>query len=327
MQSDYQTASRMEAKLRAVPLPDLKGKRVLDVGTDFGFWAFLAARNGASDVLGLDRNRVVKGLGHLDLVARNRAQALASGAPCRFEEIEIGKQWKVFGRFDVILVMSVYHHIYEQCGDHRAIWFWLYQHCCATTEILWEGPLDDTDPVVRINVSDGNRHGYTREAILAAASWFFAAEYVGPALHEPTRHVWRFRPHIVNWKAHHGTIEAGAGGAAKAFEYADGRRMAEIERVLGWRPLPGSLNIRLETPFGWNDGYFRAQILDVKDRSKGLGSEWAPRWARFYPVQIDGEDAEAFRFEGERYDERFVELIAPDRLRDIVKGPVVCLSR
>lgn len=324
---DYQTPSRMAEKLKAIPLPEFTGKRVFDVGCDFGFFCSLAAQRGATDVLGVDRNRVVRGVGHVDLVARNRAHALASDAPCRFEEIEVGKQWKVFGRFDVILVMSSYHHIFELCGDHKAIWFWLWRHCTVRTEIIWEGPVDDSDPVVRMNVSDANRPGYSREAILAAASWFFAAEYIGPALHEPTRQVWRFRPHPVNWAEHRGTIEAGAGGATRAFEYADGRRMAEIERVLGWRPVPGSLNVKLDTPFGWNDGYVRAQLLDVKDRSRGLESEWAPRWARFYPVHIDGEDAEAFRFEGERYDERFVELIAPDRLRDIVKGPEVCLSR
>lgn len=324
MTGDYQTEKRMGLKCAAMPFPDFKGKRVLDVGTDHGYFAFLAADRGATEVLGLDRNRAVRGV-ETNLIEINRK---ASGdRPCRFEPINLGKQWKVFGRFDVILVMSVYHHIFQNCGDHRAIWFWLWQHCSATGEVLWEGPLDDSDPVVRANVSDANRGGYTKEAILAAASWFFAAEYIGPALHEPTRQVWRFRPHPINWQRHSGVMQAGAGGATKAFEYADGRRIGEIEQVLGWRPIPGSLNIRLDRPFGWDDGFYRAQILDVKDRSKGLQSDWEPRWARFYPLQIDGEDACAIRFEGEKYDPAFIELMAPDRLRDLVPGPRVVIAR
>lgn len=324
MTGDYQTDRRMGLKVAAMPFPDFKGKSVLDVGTDHGYFAFLAADRGATDVLGLDRNRSVRGV-DTDLIAINRKAA--TGTKCRFEPINLGKQWKVFGRFDVVLVMSMYHHWYEACGDHRPIWFWLWQHCAAAGEVLWEGPLDDSDPVVRANVSDANRAGYTKEAIIAAASWFFAAEYVGPALHEPTRQVWRFRPHPVQWARYVGEMQAGAGGATKAFEYADGRRMDEIERVLGWRPIPGSLNVRLDRPFGWEDGFYRARILDVKDRAKGLQSEWQPRWARFYPVTIDGEDACAFRFEGEKYDPAFLELIAPDRLRDLVPGPKVVIAR
>jgi CTP-dependent riboflavin kinase len=103
--------------------------------------------------------------------------------------------------------------------------------------------------------------------------------------------------------------------------------MDEIERVLGSRPVPGSLNLRLDGPFDWDAEYFRAQILDVKDRSRGIESEWGPRWARFYPVRVDGEDAYAIRFESEHYDLQFMELIAPRKLRDMVHGPAVRVER
>lgn len=321
---DYQTPRRMASKLAAVPLPDLDGKRVLDVGCDMGAWSIRAVELGAVHVLGLDRGREVRGAGVVDLAAYNRAQEIARAA---FESINIGKQWRVFGRFDVLLVMSVYHHIYENCGDHHPIWYWLWRHCTARSEILWEGPVDDSDPVVRANVSDQNRVGYTIDAILAAASFYFAAERIGPALHEPTREVWRFRPHQPQWLGHIATLRDGSGGATKAFLYAGARRATEIERALGWRPVPGSLNLRLDHPFGWDDGYFRTQILDVVDRSRGLDSEWAPRWARFYPVTIDGEDACAFRFEGEKYPPTFMELIASRRLRDTITSDRVTVRR
>ena len=65
--------SRMQQKLAAIEdvIPDLTGKDVLDIGCDFGFWSFLSAERGADKVVGLDRNRDVKGLGKVDLVGLN----------------------------------------------------------------------------------------------------------------------------------------------------------------------------------------------------------------------------------------------------------------
>jgi len=327
---DYQTPRRMAAKLQAVPLPELRAKRVLDVGCDAGAWCWLAAEQGAADVLGLDRGREVRGRGFVDVIKENRRCAAHEGRErCRFERIEIGKQYHFFGHFDVVFCLSVYHHLFEAAGgDHVPIWLWLWFHArLSRAVLLWEGPVDTSDPVVRANVSAEHHHAYTRAAILAAASKFFEPEYIGPALHEPTREVWRFRPRAVDSSSIGAEMKSGAGGATRAFQYAGGRRMDEIERVLGSRPVPGSLNLRLDGPFDWDAEYFRAQILDVKDRSRGIESEWGPRWARFYPVKVDDEDACAFRFESEHYDLQFMELIAPRKLRDMVHGPAVRVER
>lgn len=313
--------------MRAVPLPYMLGKSVLDVGTDMGHWAFLAAQQGAARVVGLDRNRDVRGHGRVDLVALNRERAAFEGRDnITFAEINLGRQWHTFGRFDLVLVLSVYHHIFEQCGDHSSVWFWLYRHCAEGGQVLWEGPVSDADPVVRANVSDANRPFYVRDEILTAAQEYFEAEYIGPALHEPTREVWRFKPLLLPKRSIAGVMQGGAGGATKAFEHDSGRRIAEMESILGVRPVPGSLNLQLAEPFAWDRGYVRAQVLDVQDRAAGLNSEWAPRWARFYPLSIDEVPAWAFRFEGERYDQRFVELIAPVNLRDVLTGPRVRLT-
>lgn len=327
---DYQTPERMAAKLKAMPPLSVAGKRVLDVGTDFGAWCFYSARNGAVDVLGLDRNREVRGVGPVDLIARNRAQAEAECSPCRFEHIDVGRQWREFGRFDLVLVLSVYHHIYEAAGgDHVPVWYWLHRHCALDAELLWEGPVDDTDPVVRANVSAANRARYTKKDILNAARLYFEAEYVGPAIHEPTREVWRFKPLMRDALCDVGRAQSGAGGATKAFEHAGGRRMDEIETALGVRPIPGSLNVRMDDPFRWHVDYYRAQVLDVAERGKGLDVEWAPRWARFYPVRVSlaGVPAYAFRFEGEKYSPNFVELIAPTCLRDMCYGDLVSICQ
>lgn len=329
MTGDYQTEARMAAKLAAIPFPSFAGRRVLDIGTDHGFFAFLAAERGSSHVLGIDRNREVRGQGRVDLYARNTAEAEARGVGDKvfFAEMNVGRQWHEAGRFDVVLLMSVYHHIFEQCGSHDAVWYWLWRHCAPNAELIFEGPLDDSDPVVRANVGDDKRDGFTREAITVAMSRFFEARLVGPALHEPTRWVWHLTPWTMQALWSHGTMQAGAGGATKAFEHAGERRIAEVESILGWRPVAGSLNVSLDAPFEWNTRFYRAQVLDVKDRSKGIDSEWRPRWARFYPVRVDGHHACVFRFEGERYPDNFVELIAPQRLRDVIAGLRVSLCR
>jgi len=74
--------------------------------------------------------------------------------------------------------------------------------------------------------------------------------------------------------------------------------------------------VRTAIPFPWDENYFRAQVLDVADRAKGLDSPWVRRWARFYPVRVVGSDsyAVAFRFEGEDYAPNFVEIVSEENL-------------
>ena len=95
---DYQTEGRMAAKMSAIPLPYMMGRRVADIGCDMGFWSFLAASKGAKSVLGLDRNREVRNVGHVNLIAFNRQRAADQGQPhVKFEHINLGKQWREFG--------------------------------------------------------------------------------------------------------------------------------------------------------------------------------------------------------------------------------------
>ena len=80
---------RMAKKLQAIPLPDMTGKDILDVGCDTGFWSWQAAIRGARSVIGLDRNREVKGVGHFDLVGQNikTAYSYEKLRVCSFYEI------------------------------------------------------------------------------------------------------------------------------------------------------------------------------------------------------------------------------------------------
>lgn len=168
---------------------------------------------------------------------------------------------------------------------------------------------------------------YNERAIMDSMAKYFLFEYVGPALHEETRSVWKLTPKKLDKKIYKATIKTGAGGASKAFAFADGRRIKEIKNIMGFEPYPGSLNMELTEPFDWNSEYYRAQVLDVVDRKAGLNSEWAPRWVRIYPCYLKGIRVYAFRFEGEKYPDNFVEVLAPVRLRNIIKSKEVRLAK
>ena len=171
LSGDYQTAKRMSAKREAIPLPDLKGKSVLDLGCDHGFWCKLASDMGAARVVGVDRGRKVRGEVFVDLVERNAAQQWPR---CTFVHADLGEEWPELGQFDVVFCFSLYHHWYGQCGDHYLIWAWLAQHTSPTGLLLWEGPYNEQDSTAR-QVTRGVG-GYNRKQILEAAEAFFVIE-------------------------------------------------------------------------------------------------------------------------------------------------------
>lgn len=184
---DYQNAKRMGDKLRAIPLPDFRGKTVFDIGTDHGFWAQLASERGASRIVGVDRGRVVRGQGFVDLTARNNAQ---NWPGCEFITADLGVDWPQLGVFDIAFAFSVYHHLYAQCGDHQKLWQWFADHVRVGGLLLWEGPPDETDSMARQLMRTNRRRNYTRVGIRGAADQFFRVTVIGPALHRAHREVW-----------------------------------------------------------------------------------------------------------------------------------------
>lgn len=188
---DYQTQVRIAAKLKAIPLPELQGKTVLDVGTDHGYWSQLASERGATRVVGIDRGREVRGKGFVDLAARNNAQGWAN---CSFINVNLGDEWPDLGKFDVIFTFSIYHHLYGQCGSHDQIWGWLAGCLAPGGILLWEGPPDERDSTSRQVMRIKRRKNYSRSSIIAAAGKYFKVELIGPALHQPHREVWRCIP-------------------------------------------------------------------------------------------------------------------------------------
>jgi 2-polyprenyl-3-methyl-5-hydroxy-6-metoxy-1,4-benzoquinol methylase len=188
---EYQTPERMAQKLATIPLPaDLTGKTVLDLGCDHGFWSKLASDRGASRVLGIDHNRIVRGEGWVDLVARCRAR---DWPRCEFREVDLGREWPDLGQWDVVLCLAVYHHVYAQAGDHGVMWRWLRSCVAPGGLLLWDGPWDTQDSVAAERARTGGGE-YTREAILEAAREVFDVEILGPAGYRAHRFVLRCRP-------------------------------------------------------------------------------------------------------------------------------------
>jgi len=190
---DYQTEKRMKQKLQAIPLPNLKGKRVLDIGCDHGFWCHHASTLGASYVLGVDRGRFVRGAGHVHLAEQNNAQGWPN---CEFVEYNLGEVWPILGVFNVVFCFSTYHHWYPIARSHDKVWKWLRQHTAPYGMVLWEGPPDTKDPIIRQRLKEENlgTETFTRELITAAAEKYFEIEIVGPAIHRPHREVWKCLP-------------------------------------------------------------------------------------------------------------------------------------
>jgi len=322
--------SRIDSKLKALQgfLPEsFVGKSVLDIGCDFGFWSFHSAISGAK-VVGLDRSRKVNGLGFVNLPMLNNFTALENGLDAQFYDFLAGKNWFNIGQYDTIFCMSVYHHIFQVCGSHEPIWYWLWQLTKGT--LIWENPTDIDDVVVQMNVSEENKNSYNKKEILKASKKYFDIEKIGPALHEVTREVWLMKPKCASLNVLQGTYIKGAGGASHCFNYKDQRRIKEIKEILGVACLPGSFNLLLneDSVFDWDNGFVVGQILDLVDRRTGLGGDWKPRQARFYPVELNGKSAWAFKFVGENYPDNFIEIISPEHLsQGLEHGDLVHLAQ
>jgi len=94
---------------RAIPWPDLEGKRCLDIGTADGFWAFEMERRGAAEVLATDLPSPFQGQ------ARKRfeyaRELLGSGA--LYEERDV---FDLEGEFDVLFAGYVLQMVRDPIG-------------------------------------------------------------------------------------------------------------------------------------------------------------------------------------------------------------------
>lgn len=115
-------------------------------------------------------------------------------------------------------------------------------------------------------------------------------------------------------------IKNGAGGATRAFKYANDRRIKEIEKIINIKCFPGSLNLVItKGDFDWKRGpRIIGDVSDVVQRPN-LDGEWYNRKAYFYPISVNSYPCYAFKFKNEIYHKTFVEVIAAKKLRDVLE--------
>jgi tRNA (mo5U34)-methyltransferase len=94
---------------RAIPWPDLRGKRCLDVGTADGFWAFEMERRGAAEVLATDVPSPFQAR------ARVRFEHVRErlGSSVRYEERDV---FRLEGDFDVLFAGYVLQMVRDPIG-------------------------------------------------------------------------------------------------------------------------------------------------------------------------------------------------------------------
>lgn len=93
-------------KLEALKLPDMAGKRFLDLGCNHGFFCFAALERGASEVVGVDRDpKAIE-------AATARARHLGVEDKARF----LNLSWDDFHEddFDVVILLSALHYAKDQ---------------------------------------------------------------------------------------------------------------------------------------------------------------------------------------------------------------------
>jgi 2-polyprenyl-3-methyl-5-hydroxy-6-metoxy-1,4-benzoquinol methylase len=90
------------ATARAIFPESLKGKSVLDIGCNNGFFCYEAARRGAARVVGLDVEP--------DMIRKNRVLADVLGVDVEFKVADLDRE-KIVESFDYVLCLNVLHHL------------------------------------------------------------------------------------------------------------------------------------------------------------------------------------------------------------------------
>ena len=175
---------KMRQKLQAfgAHLPESIDGRVLDLGSQLGFWCWLALERGASEVVGVE-------------IAPRRIQwcrSFQTAAPQFAAARFVAGIGDAPGPFSLVLCFSVYHHLYGRHQDHD---FWMSELAGRLEEggcMLYEGPFDSKDYVIAKKFPGGE---WKREEIEAAFSRHFSRwEHIGSSIHAGTREA------VILWK-------------------------------------------------------------------------------------------------------------------------------
>lgn len=144
--------NRVIARYRTFIQPNVRhiaGRRVLDLGSYDGRWAFAALENGAAEVVGIEQRQ--------DFIDRSR-YFIKEGMRDRVRFIQgdmfdaLDELLRAGERFDVILCLGVFYEIM----DHRRL---LKQMAAFEPQIIVVDTnlIDSDEPVIRVKAGDGPR--------------------------------------------------------------------------------------------------------------------------------------------------------------------------
>jgi tRNA (mo5U34)-methyltransferase len=94
--------TKLERFAKLLPA-DLKGKSVLDIGCNAGFYSFEMARRGAARVVGIDSDR--------RYLAQARLASEVYGISLELRELDVYRVTELREQFDVVLFMGVLYHL------------------------------------------------------------------------------------------------------------------------------------------------------------------------------------------------------------------------
>jgi SAM-dependent methyltransferase len=152
-------------------LDEIKDKRVLDIGCNKGLFSFIVKQHGAKYVRGIDP------LESSITLAKEIANTLKLEIDFRCEKFS--KQLLSEEPYDIVLCLSSYHYLYQECQNHRAIFRMLSVIC---DEMYWENPWDMTDVTCKSKFDQlmpDRIPDYTREKILEALTRYFDYTFIG----------------------------------------------------------------------------------------------------------------------------------------------------
>lgn len=164
---------------------------VLDIGCNLGWFSFMARRLGAWRVTAIDNQP--KRTEFCRKVATLTGYGVDFQTSCAVEWL----RRKKIQPHNFVFCLSVFHHLVNRC--------WIKWHGNAVLEafqliaramakdgtLLWEGPTGHDDEIIqRLKLGQGYDQGQLTSAMFEV---FRKVDYVGPALHYPTRHVYLLR--------------------------------------------------------------------------------------------------------------------------------------
>lgn len=180
-------SSDSHGKLAALKLPDLTGKRFLDLGCNHGFFCFAALEAGAAEVVGIDRKAA-----NIE-AAQERAKMLGvEEKTLRF----VNTSWDDFHEtgFDVITLLSALHYANDQAAFLRKIADMLTLDGLLILESgIIDNPRNDWTSIIRGKPPRTDIVEYPTEKTMLRMLWESYAPRSGwPSVTQPGDNVPRF---------------------------------------------------------------------------------------------------------------------------------------